>query len=82
LTHPNGKEWLVKYGWHAHFLNLRGYFKTRWITFAVENELKVDNKLFFTITAPFSIIVKVLGTVEAVLNVDDKVDKYDFENDT
>jgi hypothetical protein len=26
--------------------------------------------------------VKVLGTVEAVLNVDDKVDKNDFENDT
>jgi hypothetical protein len=48
----------------------------------VDNELKVDNKLIFTITSPFNIIVKVLGTVKAMLSANDKVDKDDFDNDT
>ncbi len=47
----------------------------------VDNELKVDNKFLFTITSPFSIIVKVLGSAKAMLSVDDKANKYDFEND-
>jgi hypothetical protein len=79
---PKWQKMVGKCGWHAHFLNSRGYFTIRWIAFAVDNELKVDNKLLFTITSPFSIIVKVFGTVEAVLSVDDKVDKNDFENET
>jgi hypothetical protein len=82
MTRPNGKEWPVKYVWRALFLNSKGYFTTRWIAFVIDNDIKVDNTLFFTITSPFSIIVKVLGTVEAMLSVDDKVDKNDFENDT
>ncbi len=76
------QRWPIKYGWCAPFLNSKSYFTTRWIAFVIDNELKVDNTLLFTITSPFNIIVKVLGTVEAVLNVDDKVDKNDFENDT
>jgi hypothetical protein len=48
----------------------------------VDNELKVDNKLLFTITSPFNIIVKVLGIVKAMLSADDKVDKDDSDNDT
>jgi len=75
-------KWPIKYGWHAHFQNSRGYFTTKWTTFAVDNELKIDNKLLFTITSPFNIIEKVIGTIEAVLNVDDKADEDDFENDT
>jgi hypothetical protein len=51
MTCPNGKEWLVKCGWQAHFQDSRGYFTTRWIAFAVDNELKVDSKLLFTITS-------------------------------
>jgi hypothetical protein len=41
MTHPNGKEWPIKYGWHAHSSNYRGYFPTGWTAFAVDNELKV-----------------------------------------
>ncbi|CAK9205204.1 unnamed protein product [Sphagnum jensenii] len=81
MTSPSGKKWLVKYGWHAHFQNSKGYFTTGWIAFAIDNELKVDKKLLFTITSPSSIIVKVFGMVEALSNVDDKVDEDDFEND-
>jgi hypothetical protein len=78
---PNGKKWPIKYGWHAHFQNSKGYFIIGWITFVVDNELKVENKLFFIITSPFSIIVKVLGMVEAMLSANDKADENDFEND-
>jgi hypothetical protein len=56
-----------EYGWRAHFQNSRGYFTTEWIAFAIDNELKVDNKLLFTITSPSNIVVKVLGTAETVL---------------
>ncbi len=73
---------MVKYGWRAHFENSRGYFTIGWTTFAVDNELNVDNKLLFTITSPFNIIVKVLGMVEIMLSVDDKADENDYENDT
>jgi hypothetical protein len=59
----------------------KSYFTIGWIAFEVDNELKVDNNLVFTITSPFSIIVKVLGSIEAMLSVNDKVDKDDFEND-
>jgi flagellar hook protein FlgE len=72
---------LIKYGWRAHFQNSKGYFTTGWTTFAIDYEFKIDNKLF-TITSPSNIIVKVLGTIEAVLNANDKVDEDDFENDT
>jgi len=82
MTCPSGKEWPTKYAWHAHFQNSKSYFTTRWTTFTVDNELKVDNKLLFTITSPSSIIVKVLGSVEAMLSVDHKVDKDDYDNDT
>ncbi len=74
-------KWLIKYGWRAHFQNSKGYFTTGWTTFAIDYEFKIDNKLF-TITSPSNIIVKVLGTIEAVLNANDKVDEDDFENDT
>jgi hypothetical protein len=57
-------------------------FTIGWITFIVDNELKVDNKLLFTITSPSSVIVKVLGLTEAMLNANDKVDKDDYDNDT
>ncbi len=73
---------MIKYGWHAHFQNSKGYFITRWIAFAVDNEFKVDNKLLLTITSPSNIIVKVLGMAKAMLSVDDKVDKDDYKNDT
>jgi hypothetical protein len=78
---PSGKKWLVKYGWCAHFQNPKGYFTTRWTAFAIDNEFKVDNKLLFIITSPFSIIMKVLGMAEALSSVDDKVDEDDFQND-
>jgi len=81
MTHPSGKKWLVKYGWCAHFQNSKGYFTTRWIAFTIDNELKVDNK-FFIITSPSNIIVKVLRMAKVVLNVDDKVNKNDYNNDT
>ncbi len=81
MTRLNGKEWPIKYGWCAHFQNYKGYFTTRWIAFAIDNELKVNNKFLFTITSPSNIIVKVLGMAEAMLSVDDKVDKDDYEND-
>ncbi len=81
MTSPSGKKWLVKYGRRAHFQNSNGYFTIGWIAFVIDNELKVDDKLLFTITSPSSIIVKVFGMVEALLNVDDKVDENDFEND-
>jgi flagellar hook protein FlgE len=68
-------------GGHAHFQNSKGYFTTGWTTFAVDNELKVDNKLLFTITSPSSIIVKVIGSVEIVLNANDKANKDDSKND-
>ncbi len=77
---PSGRQWSVKYGWHAHFHNSKDYFTIGWITFAVDNELKVDNKLLFTITSPSNILVKVLGMVEVVSSVDDKVDEDDFDN--
>jgi hypothetical protein len=70
-----GKIWV-------HFENSRGYFTIGWTTFVIDNEFKVNNKLLFTITSPFSIIVKVLGTTETVLSVDDKANKDDFENET
>jgi hypothetical protein len=82
MTHPSGKEWLVKYGQRAHFQNPRGYFTTRWTAFAIDNELKVDNEFLFTITSPSSILVKVFGIVKTMLSVDDKVNKGDYENDT
>jgi hypothetical protein len=82
MTCSNCKEWLVKYGWCAHFQNSKRYFITGWTTFAVDDELKVDNKLLFTITSPSNIIVKVFGMAEAMWSVDDKVDKDNFENDT
>jgi hypothetical protein len=72
-----GKIWVA-----CPFQNSRGYFTTGWIAFAIDNELKVDNKLLFIITSPFSIIVKVLGSAKAMLSADDKVDKNDYENDT
>ncbi len=50
-------------------------------TFAVDIELKVDNKLLFTITPTSSILVKVLGMAEAMSSVDDKVDEDDYDND-
>ncbi len=81
MTHPSGKKWSVKYGWHAHFQNSRGYFTTRWITFAVDNELKVDNKLIFKITSPSNIIVKVFKSTKVVLSADDTFNKNDFKND-
>jgi hypothetical protein len=81
MISPSGKEWLVKYGWCAHFQNSNGYFTTRWTTFVVDNEFKVDNKLFFTITSPSSISVKVIGTRKVMLSVDDKVDEDDSKND-
>ncbi len=81
MTHLSGKKWLVKYGWCAHFQNSKGYFTTRWITFTIDNELKVDNKLLSIITSPSSIIVKVHRTTKVVLNVDDKVNKNDYDND-
>jgi hypothetical protein len=68
---------MVKYGWRAHFQNSKGYFTIGWIAFAIDNELKVDNKLLFTITSSSSIIVKVLGTTKVMLNVDDKVNERD-----
>ncbi len=71
-----------KYGWRAHFQNSKGYFATGWTTFAIDYEFKIDNKLLFTITSPSYIIVKVLGTIEAVLNANDKADEDNFENDT
>jgi hypothetical protein len=74
MTCPSGKEWSVKCGWCAHFQDSRGYFTTGWTTNAVDNELKVDNKLLFTITSPFRIIVKVLGTIKIVLSANDKAD--------
>jgi hypothetical protein len=82
MTCPNRKKWLVKYGWCAHFQNSRHYFTIGWTAFAVDDELKVDNKLLFTITSPFNIIVKVFGIAEAVWSANDKVDKDDFDNDT
>jgi hypothetical protein len=82
MTCSSGKEWPIKFGWHAHFQNYRGYFTTGWIVFIVDNELKIDKKLLFTTTSPPSIIVKVLGMAEAMLSDDDKVDKHDYENDT
>ncbi len=66
-----------KYGW-----NSRGYFTIGWTTFVVDNEFNVDNKLLFTITSPSSIIVKVFGTIETMLNVDDKANKNDYDNVT
>jgi hypothetical protein len=81
MVGPSGKEWLVKYGWHAHFQNSRGYFIIGLNTFVVDNELNVDNKLLFTITSPSNIIVKVFGTVETMSNVDDKANKNDYENE-
>jgi hypothetical protein len=75
------KEWLVKYGWHAHFHNSKGYFTIGWIAFTIDNELKVDNKLLFTITSSSNIIVKVFGTAEVVLSVDDKANEGDSKND-
>ncbi len=81
MTCPNGKKWPVKYGWCAHFQNSQGYFTTGCIAFAVDNELKVDNKFLFTITSPSSIIVKNFGSAEAMLSANDKVDKNDYEND-
>jgi hypothetical protein len=81
MTCPSGKEWSIKCRWCAHFQDSRGYFTIGWITFAVDNEFKVDNKLLFTITSPSRIIVKVFGTVEVVLNVDDKANEDDSEND-
>jgi hypothetical protein len=81
MTHSSGKKWPVKYGWHAHFQNSRGYFTTRWIAFPVDNELKVDNKLLFTITSPSNIIVKVLRSTKAMLSANDKANKNDFKND-
>ncbi len=82
MTCSNYKEWLVKYGWCAHFRNSRHCFTIGWIAFAVDDELKVDNKLLFKITSPSNIIVKGFGKAEAVWNVDDKVDIDDYENDT
>ncbi len=82
MTRLSGKQWLVKYGWHAHFQNSRGYFTIGWTAFVIDNELKVDNKFLFTITSPSSILVKVLGTAKAVLRINDKADKYNFKNDT
>jgi hypothetical protein len=64
------------------FQNSRGYFTTRWTTFAIDNEFKIDNKLLFIITSPFNIIEKVFGTIETMLNANDKVDEDDFENET
>ncbi len=64
------------------FQNSKGYFRTGWTTFAVDNEFKVDNKLIFTKTSLFNIIVKVLGVAEVVLSANDKADENDFENDT
>jgi hypothetical protein len=81
MTYPSGKKRLVKYGCHAHFQNSKGYFTIGWIAFAVDNEFKVDNNLFFTVTSPSSIIVKVLRSTKTMLSVDDKVDKDDSEND-
>jgi hypothetical protein len=60
----------------------KSYFTTGWTAFIVDNELEVDNKLLFTITSPSSIIVKVFGSAEAMLSVDHKVDKDDYDNDT
>ncbi len=74
-------KWLIKYGCCAHFQNSKGYFTTRWTTFTIDNELKIDNKLLFTITSPFNIIEKILGTIKTMLNVDDKADEDDFEDD-
>ncbi len=82
MTHPSGKECPVKYGWRIHFHNSRGYFTTRWIAFAIDYELKVDIKFLLTITSPFNIVVKVLGTIEAMLSANEKVDKDDSKNDT
>ncbi len=79
---PSGKEWPVKCGWCAHFQDSRDYFIARWTTFAIDNGLKVDNKLLFIINSPSKIIVKVLGMVEAMLNVVDEVDENDSKNDT
>jgi len=81
MTSPSGKEWLVKYRWHAHFQDSNGYSTSGWIAFVVDNELKVNNKLLFTITSLSIIIVKVLGTIEVMLNVDDKVDENNSDND-
>jgi hypothetical protein len=63
MTGSSGKKWSIKYGWRAHFQNSNGYFTIGWTTFAIDNELKVDNKFLFTITSPSTIIVKILGTV-------------------
>ncbi len=82
MTCPSGKEWPVKCGWHAYFQDFRGYFTTRWTTFAINNELKVDNKLLFMITSPSKIIVKVLGMTNAMLSANDKANEDDSENDT
>jgi len=81
MTSPSGKEWSVKYQWHAHFQDFNGYSTSGWIAFVVDNELKVNNKLLFTITSLSIIIVKVLGTIEVMLNVDDKVDEDNYDND-
>jgi hypothetical protein len=82
MTCPSSKKWPVKCGWRAHFQDSRGYFTIGWTTFIIDNELKVDNKLLFTITSPSRIIVKVLGTTKAMLSANDKADGDDFENDT
>ncbi len=79
-THPSGKKWPIKYGWHAHFQNSRGYFTIGWITFAIDNELKVDNKLIFTITSPSNIIVKVFMSSKVVLSDDNTYNRNDFKN--
>jgi hypothetical protein len=71
-----GKVWVV-----CMFQNSKGYFTTGWIAFPVDNELKVDNKLLFTITSPFNIIVKVFWMEKVVLSVDYKVDEDDYDND-
>ncbi|CAK9265604.1 unnamed protein product [Sphagnum jensenii] len=81
MTSPSGREWSIKYGWHAHFLNSNDHFTTGWIAVVVDIELKVDIKLFFTITPTSSILVKVLGMIEAMSSVDDKVDEDDYDND-
>jgi hypothetical protein len=81
MIHSSGKKWPVEYGWHALFLIPGGYFTTGWIAFAVDNELKVDNKLLFIITSPFNIIVKVLRPTKAMLSANDNVNKNDFKND-
>ncbi len=71
-----------KVGRCAHFQNSKCYFIIGWTAFAIDDELKVDNKPLFTITSPSNIIVKVFGTAEAVWSANDKVDKNNSENDT